>query len=208
MTDPISLLDPEDLLRFWFGDDVAGGSWKPRRADWFGGGPALDAEIERRFGDAVRAAQRGELDALGGTPRGRLALVILLDQLSRNVFRGRAEAFAADARALAAARAGVAAGALEALHPIERVFLLMPYMHSERLADHDEGLGHFEALARVKTDDAELRAQLDSTLAFAQEHRDLVARFGRYPHRNAALGRPDTPEEAAYLAAGAARYGQ
>lgn len=166
----------EDVLTFWFADPDR--AW---RKD-----PAFDEEIRRRFGDLHAAVVRGEHEAWRTTPRGALAYVIVLDQFSRNLYRGDPRAFAADAQARAAAAEAVAAGHDQALTTAERGFLYMPFMHSEALADQDRAVALFRPLG-------------GASLEFAERHRDIVARFGRFPHRNAVLGRASTPEEAAFL---------
>jgi uncharacterized protein (DUF924 family) len=202
-------MNEHDVHRFWFGDDVAGGSWRSMRASWFGGGPAFDDAIRERFGPTIEAALTGALDGWAGTATGRLSLVIVLDQFTRNVYRGSGRAFAGDARALALAREGVANGHAAALSATERSFLLMPFMHAEALAAHDEGVAAFEQLlAEVAGHEADVVASVENNLKYARTHREVVARFGRYPHRNALLGRPSTPDEAAYLAGGAETWGQ
>lgn len=128
-----------------------------------------------------------------------MARVIALDQLPRNLFRGTAHAFATDALARRATREALDSGVYEALRPIHRYFVLMPLMHSESAADHDEAVARFETLAEAMATTA--RAELYAAgIRFEHRHRDVVLRFGRYPHRNAALGRTTTPEEAAFLA--------
>lgn len=196
---------PEDVLDFWLGGDVPGGSWRAQTERWFGGGPALDAEIRARFGEAVAAALRGRLDAWAQTPRGRVALVILLDQFTRNVYRGRPEAFAGDARALALAEEAATDGTDRQLHPVERMFLYMPFMHAESLAAQERGVALFRALAE---EPGEAQEMLQGVVPYAEEHCETVRRFGRFPHRNTLLGRTATGAERAYLEGGGATYGQ
>lgn len=172
--------DARAVLDFWFREIAP--------ARWFAADPDFDATIRARFEAVVDRARRGELSAWRQTPHGRLAEVIVLDQFTRNLFRGSAEAFAADPMALALAQEAVAAGALAALSPDERAFLLMPYMHSESPAVHVDAERLFRAHAPAGNLDFELR------------HKAIVDRFGRYPHRNAVLGRASTPEETAFLA--------
>lgn len=166
----------EDVLTFWFADPER--AWKKD--------PAFDDELRRRFGALHAAVLRGEHDDWCATPRGVLAYVLVLDQLSRNLHRGDPRAFAGDARALTAAARAVDAGQDRALAPIERGFLYMPFMHSEALADQERAVALFAALG-------------EPFLPFAVQHRDIVARFGRFPHRNAVLGRESTPEEREFL---------
>ena len=170
---------------FWFGADPP--VW---RKAWFLKDPEFDSACAR-FTPTREAALAGAHDAWAETPRGVLALLILLDQLSRNLFRGQAAAFAADPRARDIARVALARGFDRAVTPIERVFLYLPFEHSEDLADQDLSVRLFEALPPI-----EGAAVAD----YAHRHRDVIRRFGRFPHRNAALGRVSTPEELAYLA--------
>ena len=173
------------VLDFWFGPGPP--VW---RKMWFLKDPDFDASCAR-FAPLRAAALAGAHDAWAETPRGVLALLILLDQLSRNLFRGQAAAFAADPRARALAGAALERGFDRALTPIERVFLYLPVMHSEALADQDLSVTLCEALPPIEG---------ASVAEQARRHRDVIRRFGRYPHRNAALGRASTPDELAYLA--------
>jgi len=173
------MISPDEILNFWF---VEHGE-----ADWFGGKPEFDAVIARRFADTHAAVARGEAAWWRQTPSGRLAEIIVLDQFSRQLYRKRPEAFAADAMALDLAQQAVAAGADMQLEPRRRTFIYMPYMHSEDLAVHDEAIRLFEGLGSPET------------LKFELLHRDCIARFGRYPRRNTALGRTSTPEEIDYI---------
>lgn len=175
------------LLDFWFSDAV-----RPR---WFDSTPALDREIRVRFEGLYRRAMAGELDAWLATPEGALALVIVLDQLPLNMYRDQAEAYASGTCAVAAARETVARGHDGAIDPERRAFVYLPFMHSEALADQDLSVRLFGA------------SGMSSSLRWAEHHRDIVRRFGRFPHRNAALGRVSTPEEMAYLASPAAFKG-
>jgi len=186
---------PEDVLSFWLG--APGDPPLAKAASWWKKDEAFDAEIRRRFEATLEAGVRGELLAWRASARGRLALVVLFDQLSRNMFRGTARAFAQDALAREVATEALAAGDDRTLAPMETSFLLMPFMHSEALADQDRCSTGFEALAAAAP--AELRETLEGSVKFAHMHRDIVARFGRFPHRNAILGRASTPEEETFL---------
>lgn len=189
----------EDLLAYWFGPlDADGLAGQAVTSRWFAGGPAFDAELGRRFGDLHREARAGRLDRWAATPRGRLALVVLLDQLSRNLHRGSAEAFAGDARALALAREALAQGEDRRLRLSERVFLLLPFEHAEDLAAQEVAVAGFRALAA----EAPPRGQelFTGFLDYAVRHHAVIERFGRFPHRNQALGRATSEAEAAYLA--------
>lgn len=181
------------VLDYWFGPPDDPGHRQPRAA-WFRKDPAFDAEIARRFGPLVERALAGDLDdwADPARPRVALARVIVLDQFPRNLFRGQARAFAGDARALAGAQALVASGQDRALSGVQRQFVYLPFEHAEDLAHQHTALRLFGALAGDEP-------ALGDLVVWAQRHLDIVARFGRFPHRNAALGRPDTPEERAFL---------
>jgi uncharacterized protein (DUF924 family) len=189
----------EELLAFWFGPlDADGLAGEAAVARWFEGGPAFDEELRRRFGALHAEARAGLLDGWAETTRGRLALVLLLDQLSRNLHRGSAEAYAGDAHALALAREALERGEDRALALCERVFLLLPFEHAEDLAAQETSVAGFRALAEQAPPRA--RELFASFLDYAVRHRDVIARFGRFPHRNAALGRATTDAERAHLA--------
>jgi uncharacterized protein (DUF924 family) len=158
------------------------------RARWFDSTPALDQSIRERFEPLLRRAAVGELDAWLETPEGALALVVVLDQLPLNMYRGRAEAYATGARAVAAASRAIADGHDRHIPRDRLAFLYLPFMHSEDMADQDRSVALFRA------------ADLTASLYWAEHHRGIVARYGRFPHRNAALDRASTPEELAYLA--------
>ncbi len=179
-----------DVLDFWFQGDPA--IW--RTDPWFKKNDEFDATIRTRFAAAVQAAQDGVLDAWTATPEGALALLLLLDQFARNIHRGSHLAFAGDAHARRLARAAIEQGAEAHLTPVQRVFLYLPFEHSEDLADQDLSVQLFESLPP-----AEWR---DNVIDYARRHLDVIREFGRFPHRNAALGRETTPEEQAWLDAG------
>ncbi len=169
----------EVVLRFWFEETT------PQQH--FRKDAAFDALIRERFGDLQRAASRGELFGWRDTPGGRLAEILVLDQLSRNIFRDSAEAFASDAVALVLAQEAVRCGADAALPPERRAFLYMPYMHSESRRVHAVAATLFESLG------------IAENLKYELAHKAIIDRFGRYPHRNAVLGRESTDEERAFL---------
>lgn len=198
---------PQEILTFWFGELGEDGSWSSEQeAMWFGGGPELDAKIRDRFGADVEAAGRGEYDAWAEDPHERLALILLCDQLTRNVYRGTGQAFSLDPRALALSLEGIDEGMDRALHPIERVFFYLPLEHHEGMAEQRLSMACFERLVRDAPEAQ--REAFESFLKYAQLHLDLIERFGRFPHRNALLGRTPTPEERAYLSDGGATFGQ
>ena len=200
-------MSPEDVLDFWFGgvDDAVGLERAFHR--WFQGGAEVDEEIRARFVDAIEAALAGELIAWEGELRARLALILLLDQFPRNVFRREARAFAGDERALRLAEQTVRQHEDHALPLIERLFLLMPYQHAEDLAVQDEAVRLFAELDS-EASDKPFANVFHSSLEYAHKHRDIIARFGRFPWRNAVLGRQATPAEVRWLATGAERFGQ
>lgn len=186
------------LLQFWFGtsDDDAEVA-RAQSALWWSKDASTDTTIRTRFAGLLAQAEDGALDDWLATPRGRLALIVLTDQFPRNMYRDTPEAFAFDHLARAWCEAGLALGADQALRPIERVFFYLPLEHSEALADQQRAVALFEALSGDGA--ATLQPTLASNLDFALRHRDIIARFGRFPHRNRILGRASTPEETAFL---------
>ena len=202
-----------EVLEFWFGS-------RPYTADavalrmprWFGDAaapemqPQTDEQIRQRFGMLMQQAAAGELSSWESGPRRRLALILLLDQFPRNLYRGTAAAFAQDRSALGLALGGMQLGADAVLDPVERMFFYMPLQHAESREVQDESLAAFRRLA------AEAPVEFGQVFAlvsrFAQLHYDIIERFGRFPHRNAPLGRTSTPEEALWLEGGGVRFGQ
>ena len=188
MTEPA--IEPEAVLDFWF---------SPRaRPLWFEKDPAFDDEIRARFGAAIAAAQDGAFVAWCREPRSALALLILLDQMARNIHRGSPHAFAGDERALEIARNAIAAGHDAGLGFHERRFFYLPFEHSEDLGVQRRSLDLFRDLAAACTAD-EVEAAKDQ-LAAAIRHVEIIERFGRFPHRNGTLGRASTAEELEFLA--------
>lgn len=185
----------ENVLRFWFGELTELGADDAHQRSWFSKDEAFDAKIREAFLEEHRAITRGEREEWLSTPRGRLAYVIVLDQFSRNMFRGTPETFATDLKALDAAKAGIDAGEDSALAVDERVFLYMPLMHSEEIADQNRCVDLFSALAAAHPE----KARIARNVTFAKAHRDIIVRFGRFPHRNEILGRSSTSEEQAFL---------
>lgn len=190
---PSCMTEASDVLDFWLGpepardapaDDVAARWWKKD--------PAFDREIEARFGALVEKAKSRSLHGWASTARGRLALVVLLDQFTRNVFRDSGRMYDGDAYALELVAEGLAAAEDRNLHFAERYFLYMPLMHAEDLAAQDRCVALFDALVKGAP-------QLGDAAKYARAHRDIVARFGRFPHRNVLLGRTSTGEEIAFL---------
>lgn len=195
-----------DVLDFWFGDGLHR-DWPSteHQSLWFGGGAAQDQTIRERFGPRVDAALAGELNAWESRLPDRLALIILLDQFTRNVYRGQARAFAGDAHAQQLVLRTLATGEDAALARVGRVFLYMPLMHAEDGVLQERCVERFTALHADSP--PALRDTLAGNLRFAEQHRDIVRRFGRFPHRNTAMGRETTAEEAEFLRDGP-RFGQ
>jgi uncharacterized protein (DUF924 family) len=178
--------EPQAVLDFWFGHDDA------VRDEWFRKDRVFDAQIAQRFGPLIERALRGELSAWQAAPESALALIVVLDQFTRNAFRNSPRAFAGDAIALPVARAAVAAGFDQSLTPAQRSFVYLPFEHAEDMASQDEAVRLFTALAKAQPG-------LADTLDYALRHRAIIERFGRFPHRNAVLGRVSTVEEIEFL---------
>jgi uncharacterized protein (DUF924 family) len=196
------------IIDFWFGELADGVCTAERRKRFFAGGEAFDAEIRSAFGDDVEAALAGDLDHWAATARGRLALVVALDQFPRNLFRGTARAWAGDDAALGFAREGVGRGDDAMLEIEPRIFLWLPFEHSESPTDQRTMAVLLRRLAQALPDDAPAAGVVAAYRRHADEHRAIVERFQRFPHRNAALGRPSTDAEAEWLAGGGKRFGQ
>lgn len=192
----MSAFEPDEVLRFWFGEP--GATPLANAARWFEKSDAFDREIDGRFRPVLETAVAGHLAVWRERPRSRLAFVILLDQFSRNMFRGTPRSFAQDALALETAQQALTAGDDRALAPIETAFLLMPLMHAEVAALQRQCVEGFRRLAAGATS-LDLRAYFDNSLDFAERHCVIIERFGRFPHRNAILGRASTAEELAFL---------
>ncbi len=171
--------NPQEILDFWFS--------KETEAHWFVRSDDLDAQIKQRFSAIYEQAAAGELDAWREDSRTALALTIILDQFPRNMFRGLPRAFATDTKARVVAKYALDKAYDQAVSDKERAFFYLPLMHSEVLEDQQRCVQLYEALGN------------EYSLGFAREHRDIVQRFGRFPHRNAVLGRENTPEETEFL---------
>ena len=187
------------MLEFWLGAaEPTDASALTRQSLWFTKSDALDTEIRSRFGAWVEAARAGCLDGWAETAHGRLALIVLLDQFSRNAWRGQPEGFAGDAQALALALEALENGHWEAVPPLAQFFLAMPVEHAEDPTMQARSVALFTQLAAQAT--PATQPVLRSALEFAHKHQKVIARFGRFPHRNAALGRDSTAEEKAFVA--------
>jgi uncharacterized protein (DUF924 family) len=178
------------VLDFWFGAADEAEHGLPRKA-WFDKDIAFDDEIRRRFRGIYDRALAGEFESWGEHGRSCLALILVFDQFPRNMFRSTPAAFATDARALALARHAVARGYDRCVPPVLRMFFYLPFEHSEALADQNEAVRLFESV--------EPHPGRDEGIRYAVAHREIIARFGRFPHRTAILGRRSTPEELAFL---------
>ena len=215
----------DDALRvreFWFGNTLTGAAIEraqlatraqalaQRSELWFGGNSQQqqqrDELIRTEFGDLLERSARGELDGWADSPRRRLSLILLLDQFSRQIHRGTPQAFEYDEKALALTLTGMQSAADAALNVVERIFFYMPLQHAESLEAQDESVNTFRRLAEEAP--SELRATFEESVEAAQAHRELIAQFGRFPHRNELLGRPNTPEEQIYLEQHPEGFGQ
>jgi uncharacterized protein (DUF924 family) len=188
----MSTAAPEDVLAFWFVPD------NPSRREWFHKDPAFDGLIRTQFGPLIAEALAGGLGDWSATPRGALARVIVLDQFTRNAFRDTRQAFAGDERARATASDAIARGFDRELAPVERWFLYIPLEHSESLEDQERSLALFRALAQ--------ETGLTDPLDWAERHAKVIRLCGRFPHRNAILGRASSPEEMEFLRSPGSRF--
>lgn len=194
----------EEVLEFWFGTLHQGFADDANRARWFSVDDTFDTEIRERFGNLPEAATHGRLDDWKLTPQGNLAFILVTDQFTRNIYRGSTRAFACDELALSTAKETVRAGHDLKLEFDERSFVYLPFEHSEDLIDQHTSVGLFTKL-RDDTP-AGKRHITGEALRFAHQHRDIIERFGRFPHRNAALGRHATEAEAKFARGGS--FGQ
>lgn len=197
----------DEILEFWFGCSLSDdGAIRVRMPFWFSSNPETDRTIGKRFSGAVADAASGGLDSWRQSPRGTLALIILLDQFPRSLGRGTAAAFAHDAQALDLCLEGIASARQQELSYIEQVFFMMPLQHAESRSVQRTSVAQFRALLdRIPE---ERRSHFEGFVDYAQLHSDIVRQFGRFPHRNVLLGRNNTAEEEAYLAGDAPRFGQ
>jgi uncharacterized protein (DUF924 family) len=181
---------PDEILGFWFERSPTESSqWKYRKS-WFSKDPSFDQEIHTRFLSVYEQAAAGKLDFWQETAAGALALVLVLDQFPRNLFRNQPQSFATDEKALAVTQGAIAREFDQVLSPVQRWFLYLPLMHSEDLADQNQCVELFDSLK----DDPDVESG-----TYAVRHRDVIEQFGRFPHRNRILGRTNTPEEAEFL---------
>ena len=200
-------IKPDDILEFWFGNSRADPQAIAAREEiWFSVDEAFDQGVRERFTDVLEKAYRGDYKRWKLAPHGTLALIITLDQFPRNIYRSMPQAFAYDERALALCRDGVAMGIDRELEIIERAFFYMPLEHAEDRDAQDKSVACFEQL-HAETPDG-FKKNTEVKLQHAVTHRDIVYRFGRFPHRNLVLGRTSTPAEIEWIAEHAGGYGQ
>lgn len=201
------MVEADEILKFWFADAADSPAAAAARSEfWFQVNEKVDRQIWFLFADTLSDAASGLFDVWAEEPDGRLALIILLDQCPRNMYRGTAEVFRHDPRAMALAREGVECGQLECLSVPEQLFFLLPYQHSEKLAIQKAGVELYEMVAAKAAD--EWRAVAEGYRDFAVRHYDIIAQFGRFPHRNQVLGRQSSGAEERYLAGGGDTFGQ
>lgn len=195
------------VLAFWFKEQELSAPQIDGRMDiWFGESPAFDKEVEREFADDVQLASEGKLDHWAHKPLGRLALIILLDQFRRNIYRNKAEAFALDKAALKLCVEGAMEKKDKGLTPIQRVFFYMPLQHSESRKVQEKSCQIYNKLAGAVS--ATYKETFETIAQFAELHADIVKRFGRFPHRNTVLQRKNSAEEDEYLSGDAPTFGQ
>jgi uncharacterized protein (DUF924 family) len=197
---------PQPILDFWFGDGLTLGWPSDDRGKlWWGGGKDLDEQISSQFGPQVRLALAGELQTWRSATLSSLALVILLDQFTRNVFRSEAQAFSGDVLAQSVVVEGLDKGMDQLLPWVGRVFFYMPLMHAENLTHQEECVKRFTQL--LADAPQALKPKIEGNVKFAVEHRDIIAKLGRFPHRNRVMGRLSSPAEDEFLKTGP-RFGQ
>lgn len=197
----------EAVLTFWFKERNLSAPQIDGRMDvWFGEDPVFDEEIAQKFSQDVEDASEGRLEHWAREPHGRLALIILLDQFRRNIYRNKPEAFALDNKALKLCVEGAMEKKDKGLSPIERVFFYMPLQHAESRKVQEKSCQIYNKLAEAVS--PTFRETFETVAQFAELHADIIRQFGRFPHRNAVLGRENTAEEAEYLAGDAPTFGQ
>jgi uncharacterized protein (DUF924 family) len=197
----------EQILSFWFKEQELTGPQIDRRMDiWFGEDRVFDHEIEKDFSDEIEKASAGKLDHWADEPHGRLALILLIDQFRRNIYRGTLKAFSHDKVALKLCVEGAMEKKDKGLTPIQRVFFYMPLQHAESRKVQAKSVKLYERLAESVS--PTLQETFLTVAQFAELHKDIIDQFGRFPHRNSLLGRENTPEEDEYLAGDSPDFGQ
>ena len=188
----------DSILHYWFGNSADDAEVvREKTILWWKKNPEVDEEIRRRFEAMLESEVKGELASWGNSPRGQLARMLLLDQFPRNMYRGTARAFAYDEQARRLARQALDQGVDRKLRPVERVFIYLPFEHSEDVQDQATGVQLFEAL--LEKVPATVKQPFQNFLDFAKKHKEIVDHFKRFPHRNALLGRDSTPQELEFL---------
>ena len=196
-----------EIVAFWLGDSLDGPDAAAGRRDWwYKGGTTVDEEIRVRFGDLVPRACARELTGWQDTPDGALALILLLDQFTRNLYRGTFDAYAGDACAFEIVNRAIDQKLDLELYPVPRIWLYHPFHHSEDVGQQDRGLDLLRALRQEA--DPDWHAYVERSINGWTRHRNIVAEFGRFPHRNPVLGRESTPAEQAYIDGGGDSFGQ
>ena len=197
----------EQILSFWFKEQELSAPQIDRRMDiWFGEDPVFDHDIEKEFADDIEKASEGKLNHWADEPHGRLALIILIDQFRRNIYRGTLKAFSHDKVALKLCVEGAVEKKDKGLTPIQRVFFYMPLQHAESAKVQAKSVELYERLAESVS--PTLQETFLTVAKFAELHKDIIDQFGRFPHRNVLLGRENTPEEDEYLAGDSPDFGQ
>lgn len=197
----------DTIVAFWLGTCLDSPEAAYARRDWwYDGGAAVDDEIRARFGALVSRACKGSLPDWQATPNGALALILLLDQFTRNIYRGTPDAYLGDAAAFETVDRAIARGHDRELHPVCRIWLYHPFHHAERIDAQDRGLALLDAVLQSAPDP--WHPYIQRSVKGWTRHRDIVARFGRFPHRNRVLGRESTDEERAFLATNDESFGQ
>ena len=197
----------EKILSFWFKEQALTAPQIDRRMDkWFGEDPVFDHEIAKEFGSDIELASQGQLDYWAADPRGRLALILLIDQFRRNIHRNTEKAFSLDKLALKLCVEGAMQKEDMSLSPIQRVFFYMPLQHAESKKVQEKSVALYNKLAASVS--PTYRETFETVAQFAELHKDIIDQFGRFPHRNKLLGRANTPEEDEYLAGDAPEFGQ
>jgi len=188
---PVTSYQPDNIIEFWFDRPLNEAGTATYRKVWFRKNADFDQAMNQQFAEVYAAAVAGHLDRWQITPIGTLALILLLDQFPRNMFRDKPDAFATDVKALELANSAIAQGFDQQLPPIQRWFVYLPFMHSESLNDQQRSVELFETLRS--------HPDIASAYDYALKHREVIQQFGRFPHRNAILGRTSTPEELEFL---------
>ncbi|MFT4725528.1 MAG: hypothetical protein ACI9UN_000023 [Granulosicoccus sp.] len=206
IADTTDVLTPKHVIETWFKDDISGRMDLPQPKRWFMGGPELDQKLNSQYSQTLIKAGANKLDHWLESAQGTLALIIVLDQFNRNIHRGSAAAFEHDIKAVAASKHALAMGYTDQLTVSQRIFCYMPFEHDESAESQSQSVALFKQLKEdAPTESSEFAGR---ALASAIEHKDIIDKFGRYPHRNAVLDRVSTDDELAWLESENKRFGQ